>query len=49
MADLRELLGLTAGLAADFYESLPERAVFPPATADVERTLAAYAGQLAAR
>ena len=33
MDDLRELLDLTSGLAADFYESLPERPVFPRATA----------------
>jgi glutamate/tyrosine decarboxylase-like PLP-dependent enzyme len=32
MDELRELLDLTSGLAADFYESLPERPVFPPAT-----------------
>ena len=29
MDDLRELLDLTSGLAADFYDSLPERPVFP--------------------
>jgi glutamate/tyrosine decarboxylase-like PLP-dependent enzyme len=29
--DLRELLELTAGIAADFYETLPERPVFPRA------------------
>ena len=33
MDDLRELLDLTSGLAADFYASLPERPVFPAATA----------------
>ena len=32
MDDLRELLDLTSGLAADFYETLPERPVFPRAT-----------------
>ncbi len=32
-AELRELLELTASLAADFYESLPERPVFPHTTA----------------
>jgi glutamate/tyrosine decarboxylase-like PLP-dependent enzyme len=32
--DLRELLDLTAGLAADFYDSLPSRPVFPTAGAD---------------
>ena len=32
MDDLRELLELTAGIAADFYETLPERPVFPRAT-----------------
>jgi glutamate/tyrosine decarboxylase-like PLP-dependent enzyme len=31
--ELRELLERTAGLAADFYETLPERPVFPTATA----------------
>jgi glutamate/tyrosine decarboxylase-like PLP-dependent enzyme len=30
--DLRELLQLTAGIAADFYETLPERPVFPRGT-----------------
>jgi glutamate/tyrosine decarboxylase-like PLP-dependent enzyme len=30
--DLRDLLDLTSGLAADFYETLPERAVFPRAS-----------------
>src|SRR6266851_5402658 len=44
MEDLRELLGLTAGLAADFYESLPDRRVFPSATADELR--AAFVRQL---
>ncbi len=29
MAELRDLLELTAGLAADFYDSLPERAGVP--------------------
>ena len=33
MDDLRELFDLTSGLAADFYESLPARPVFPRATA----------------
>ena len=31
--DLRDLLGLTAELAADFYETLPERPVYPDVTA----------------
>ena len=31
--DLRELFDLTSGLAADFYESLPSRPVFPRASA----------------
>jgi glutamate/tyrosine decarboxylase-like PLP-dependent enzyme len=44
MAELRDLLELTAGLAADFYDSLPERAVFPPAT--VEELRAAFAKPL---
>ena len=34
MDDLRELLGLTADLAADFYETLPERPVYPDVSAD---------------
>src|SRR5579885_12964 len=34
MDDLRALFRLTAELAADFYEGLPERRVFPDATAD---------------
>ncbi len=33
MDDLRDLLDLTSGLAADFYESLPDRPVFPRASA----------------
>ena len=33
MDDLRGLLDLTSGLAADFYESLPERPVFPRVSA----------------
>ena len=33
MDELRELLDLTSGLAADFYATLADRAVFPPATA----------------
>jgi glutamate/tyrosine decarboxylase-like PLP-dependent enzyme len=32
MDELRDLLTLTAGLAADFYETLPERRVFPAVT-----------------
>ena len=32
MDDLRELLELTASIAADFYETLPERPVFPRGT-----------------
>jgi glutamate/tyrosine decarboxylase-like PLP-dependent enzyme len=34
MSDLRDLLGHTADLAADFYDSLPDRRVYPSATAD---------------
>jgi glutamate/tyrosine decarboxylase-like PLP-dependent enzyme len=34
MSDLRDLLGRTADLAADFYDSLPERRVYPLTTAD---------------
>jgi len=34
MDDLRELLELTAAIAADFYETLPERPVFPRGTHD---------------
>jgi glutamate/tyrosine decarboxylase-like PLP-dependent enzyme len=33
MSDLRELLDLTSGLAADFYDTLPDRPVFPRVTA----------------
>jgi glutamate/tyrosine decarboxylase-like PLP-dependent enzyme len=44
MPELRDLLDLTAGLAADFYDSLPERPVFPPAT--VEELRAAFAKPL---
>jgi len=44
MSDLRDLLGLTAALAADFYDSLPDRRVFPSATADELR--AAFVRQL---
>jgi glutamate/tyrosine decarboxylase-like PLP-dependent enzyme len=32
MDDLRELLEVTTGIAADFYETLPDRPVFPSAT-----------------
>jgi glutamate/tyrosine decarboxylase-like PLP-dependent enzyme len=32
--ELRDLLGLTADLAADFYETLPDRPVYPAATAE---------------
>src|SRR3954447_16871093 len=32
MDDLRELFELTAALAADFYETLPDRPVYPRAT-----------------
>jgi glutamate/tyrosine decarboxylase-like PLP-dependent enzyme len=42
--DLRELFGLTAGLAADFYATLPERPVFPRATASELRC--AFAAKL---
>jgi glutamate/tyrosine decarboxylase-like PLP-dependent enzyme len=42
--ELRELLELTAGIAADFYESLPERAVFPAVDADELRN--AFGGPL---
>ncbi len=34
MDDLRALFALTAGLAADFYDTLPERRVFPDVTAN---------------
>ncbi len=34
MGDLRDLLGHTADLAADFYESLPDRPVYPHTTVD---------------
>jgi glutamate/tyrosine decarboxylase-like PLP-dependent enzyme len=34
MDDLRDLLDLTSRLAAGFYDTLPERPVFPRATAD---------------
>ena len=34
MDDLRGLLDLTSGLAADFYDTLPERPVFPRVTPD---------------
>src|SRR5258706_16424170 len=34
MSDLRDLLGHTAGLAADFYESLPDRPDYPRTTVD---------------
>src|SRR5438094_1597515 len=33
MSELRDLLASTANLAADFYDSLPKRPVFPRATA----------------
>jgi glutamate/tyrosine decarboxylase-like PLP-dependent enzyme len=42
--ELRELLELTAGIAADFYESLPERPVFPAVDADELRN--AFGGPL---
>jgi glutamate/tyrosine decarboxylase-like PLP-dependent enzyme len=44
MDELRELLEVTAVLAADFYDSLPERAVYPAAGADELR--AAFGGTL---
>src|SRR6478752_2900970 len=44
MAELRDLLELTAGLAADFYDSLPDRPVYPSAT--VEELRAAFAQPL---
>jgi glutamate/tyrosine decarboxylase-like PLP-dependent enzyme len=44
VTDLRELLGLTAGIAADFYDTLPERPVFPAVDADELR--AAFAAPL---
>ena len=44
MDDLRELLELTAAIAADFYESLPERPVFPRAS--VQELRAALGGPL---
>jgi glutamate/tyrosine decarboxylase-like PLP-dependent enzyme len=36
--ELRDLLGLTAELAADFYETLPDRPVYPAATAEELRS-----------
>jgi glutamate/tyrosine decarboxylase-like PLP-dependent enzyme len=44
MDRLRDLLGLTADLASDFYETLPERPVFPRAGVDELR--AALGGPL---
>src|SRR5664279_3163808 len=44
MDDLRELLELTAGLAADFHATLDERPVYPRATAEELR--AAFAAPL---
>jgi glutamate/tyrosine decarboxylase-like PLP-dependent enzyme len=44
MDDLRELLELTSSLAADFYETLPDRPVFPRAT--YEELCEALAGPL---
>jgi glutamate/tyrosine decarboxylase-like PLP-dependent enzyme len=44
VTDLRELLSLTAGIAADFYDTLPERPVFPAVDADELR--AAFAAPL---
>ena len=44
MDDLRELFELTADLAADFYETLPERPVYPRAT--VAELHAALSGPL---
>jgi glutamate/tyrosine decarboxylase-like PLP-dependent enzyme len=42
MDDLRELFELTAAIAADFYETLPERPVYPRATvAELQAALAA--------
>ena len=42
MDDLRELFELTAAIAADFYETLPERPVYPRATvAELHAALAA--------
>ena len=43
MSELRDLLGVTAGLAADFYETLPDRAVYPRAT--LEELRAASTGR----
>src|SRR5947209_2584398 len=34
MSEFRSLLHTTADLSADFYESLPERAVYPAVSAD---------------
>lgn len=37
MDDLRDLFELTAAIAADFYETLPERPVYPrPTVAECE-------------
>jgi glutamate/tyrosine decarboxylase-like PLP-dependent enzyme len=44
MSELRDLLGRTAGLAADFHETLPERPVFPRASH--AELLEAFAGPL---
>jgi hypothetical protein len=44
VSELRELLGMTSGIAADFLESLDERPAWPPATVDELR--AAFGGPL---
>jgi hypothetical protein len=59
VSEIRDLLALTADVAADFLETLDERPVWPPAElAELRTTLgarrldaygAAVAGQVAAR
>ena len=44
MSEIRDLLGLTADLAADFLETLDERPVWPPAT--LEELREALEGEL---
>jgi hypothetical protein len=42
MDDLRELFELTAAIAADFYETLRDRPVYPRATVAELHALAAF-------
>src|ERR1044071_6080882 len=44
MDEIRDLLGLTAEIASDFYETLGERSVAPPAS--TEELRAAFGGAL---